>query len=1779
MESKRNQEDLYNITTYTDEELYEVLDLTKNPSDRELEAKILFYVHKYSIMDTKSSKKLAKFFDDIYNHFFENDSENEHEDADVYDNGEGSNVDEEFVTEGFESGVIPSKDAIINGNINLNNDGNAILANTQIPQNISTMQKSNQKAEVTFTKTLDYASGKLNPLIQQTIKRVISIDSKYRDNKQSVSTDFTFNLSEPLKDVVSLKLYSIQIPYTWYTVNSYFGGNFIYLKGVTPGIDNDYHDIMIDIPAGNYDQVSLTTALNSSIQTKKQIYSDVSFGNSSISINSNTSLTTSSFYLKKSYDENAYYLDFEGCGVSQDSSGVQVALGYTNKIHYPNTIISKTFNTSADPGFYSTGRYTIKDNCNNIIHIVKYAGPEEWVDISTNIPSRIDASFNIKIFDPNDSNAIKINGSKASRQNISDELNRVISNTPFFSSESGIKDPSYNTDPNNNTVYHYQTPGQYQLKIKPNRLTTHDISYSKVIIKFPYEDPDDHYNIWTGDVTSCFGFYNKDGSYWNEMSNVISEMTTTVNSGIYPVFNNTYIYLTCSVPGFDNSQNSITINIPSNTTGYTLDEYIAAINQGIATNSRRKSDNTLLAQGVISNSLAYKDNIGFFNLFLDIEQSFNETLYELDLRTSSMNNNLSFYKTNTLNYQNVIGNTYINNNVINGNININNITVGNINTITGLTGNITTNGNTIITSDNILINGNILTTNYISTNINNGNIVSKNNSSVTINGSTNMNLTTQVVTVDRSLSSNGNIVLTGNVKLINNVINSNITLISGNIISNGTTEITGNVQLNGLNNNNFTIVGDISTNGVITLGANTTITPFNTNFTRIASSVININGDILTTADLSFNYDSNNRLNNITTVNNSYSVNFNDANGIVKALIGTLVFGANINISTDAFLNDLANGIILNGTLSNGTTYNNTLTNAQITQSNSGSMISNSYVDISLNGPFIMYKSGNISINKGGIVTIRNANLSLNGNYTFNNGSFSYNSSFFGLGTFTGNVNIVVNSSSVFMNLIITQLRNNYILGTLGAFDISGQNVINYPTNIYNPIVVTGNFNSTAVNSYNSSFINQYGNLISSSNFSLNGYTTLVGNVNTTGNALKITCSVGKYISINGNLTSTDNLQIRLDGGNIENNNSGNVLLNGNISISGVYTTGNLNLTGTITTNSSIITTPYDVSINGIGTIIDASNININGNSIIIGTITGNNISISGKTLINGNIKSKSLARINLISGTININGSVTINGNTVTVQNNPDIGYITDLTQTYINTSILNTSYSIKNGDTIAIIKAKRNTGLGNDNNTVYNIIWTNPSAQYTNIFDYTNGINNAISNYIDPITGLYLFAGTKISATLNADKSVYLALNVKINKRLLSKNYNVNFAYTGINTWLNLNISTNMNSTFNLGSTVIDASWQNPISTVNNDGTVLITGNVPILVLTNAIVFNNTNNKFYLRAYENGVYSKNKENDITLTIPTNYYNTITNTFGGTIKYSVDTLVYAINQAIAAVSGNVNIQGTSLSLLRVTENSVVNTYAKFRINTKRTYNTRDYKLVFYDTVSFVKGYSSSSILQSISWDTTLGWLLGYHNSISYNFADYSSGTDTVTIAGDSVIILNLYNYFMICIDDYNSSQINDGLVTITDKDNNNPLPSYSSRANYQINPATGSVIYNANAAVDHSKLTQNQVYALTQVAATNQLNNSPDNKIYTANPSIKDVFALVPIKPGTNGQTFVEYGGTLQNQDRNYFGPVNISRMSVKLVTDKGDVLNLNGANWSFALICEQLSNLKPSK
>ena len=70
MTNNQDKTDIYDVSKYTDIELYNILDLNQ-PTDRELEAKIHFFINKYEKMQSTDGRKLYQFFNDIYAHLFD----------------------------------------------------------------------------------------------------------------------------------------------------------------------------------------------------------------------------------------------------------------------------------------------------------------------------------------------------------------------------------------------------------------------------------------------------------------------------------------------------------------------------------------------------------------------------------------------------------------------------------------------------------------------------------------------------------------------------------------------------------------------------------------------------------------------------------------------------------------------------------------------------------------------------------------------------------------------------------------------------------------------------------------------------------------------------------------------------------------------------------------------------------------------------------------------------------------------------------------------------------------------------------------------------------------------------------------------------------------------------------------------------------------------------------------------------------------------------------------------------------------------------------------------------------------------------------------------------------------------------------------------------------------------------------------------------------------------------------------------------------------------------
>jgi hypothetical protein len=98
-------------------------------------------------------------------------------------------------------------------------------------------------------------SGLINPLTIKTYKKVLNIDTRFRDNYEtSRSTDFVINLPTAFKKVLTLQVVNYQLPYTIYSISKKTGSHSFY-------VDTS----LIEINDGGYDENSLVQEINSKL--------------------------------------------------------------------------------------------------------------------------------------------------------------------------------------------------------------------------------------------------------------------------------------------------------------------------------------------------------------------------------------------------------------------------------------------------------------------------------------------------------------------------------------------------------------------------------------------------------------------------------------------------------------------------------------------------------------------------------------------------------------------------------------------------------------------------------------------------------------------------------------------------------------------------------------------------------------------------------------------------------------------------------------------------------------------------------------------------------------------------------------------------------------------------------------------------------------------------------------------------------------------------------------------------------------------------------------------------------------------------------------------------------------------------------------------------------------------------------------------------------------------------------------------------------------------------
>ena len=247
-----------NLDNYTNEELQEVFNINnKNiniPNAQKCLLEKIETVNKVSSDDLPESKDLliefytkamfkllsipingeVKIDSSIFNNF---------EKRDTYINNINETESKEFIN---------VKDKLI-----------VPLENTPIVENNNHFITKHVDSTPVSTFNTNVKAGSINPLTRNTLKRILNINTKFRNNYTTTNaTNFIFNLPSRVRKVISMQIIDSDFPKVVYTVSPGLGSNLFFietsLKSKTP----------IDISAGSYNANSIIQAINNKLVIK-----------------------------------------------------------------------------------------------------------------------------------------------------------------------------------------------------------------------------------------------------------------------------------------------------------------------------------------------------------------------------------------------------------------------------------------------------------------------------------------------------------------------------------------------------------------------------------------------------------------------------------------------------------------------------------------------------------------------------------------------------------------------------------------------------------------------------------------------------------------------------------------------------------------------------------------------------------------------------------------------------------------------------------------------------------------------------------------------------------------------------------------------------------------------------------------------------------------------------------------------------------------------------------------------------------------------------------------------------------------------------------------------------------------------------------------------------------------------------------------------------------------------------------------------------------------------
>jgi len=341
-------------------------------------------------------------------------------------------------------------------------------------------------------------------------------------------------------------------------------------------------------------------------------------------------------------------------------------------------------------------------------------------------------------------------------------------------------------------------------------------------------------------------------------------------------------------------------------------------------------------------------------------------------------------------------------------------------------------------------------------------------------------------------------------------------------------------------------------------------------------------------------------------------------------------------------------------------------------------------------------------------------------------------------------------------------------------------------------------------------------------------------------------------------------------------------------------------------------------------------------------------------------------------------------------------------------------------------------------------------------------------------------------------------------------------------------------------------------------------------------------------------GGYAYNGSNYVFVTIRILIDGSLDTTFGteGILRTEISNSDLYLKSLIANVDGKITAAGSlnknsnsDFALTRYTINGNIDTTFVNKENEKTyataAYNSNTGKATMnmfnkYQSILFYKQnepFCSPKCGVGPKANSSLGWLLGFRDQ-EYASRDFTTNVNSVfSFVGEATVDTFGPRYFLLSIDDFHANQINKAIISGENVEKKADIPSYFT-SDLTPNPQcdTSNKLYEIPQYLQGRprQITQAQQYTLNEILKNRK---ESSNDVLTS-PTSSDIFAIIPLKKNGmgSGEALIEFSGPIQINERNYFGPIDVDKLRIKLIDDKGNVVNLNGMDWSFSLITEHL-------